>query len=118
MRVLLVDDNQSITGMLSEYLLLKGFEVTVTNDGRNGLRLIQTGKFDVILLDLSMPHFGGIDVINTLEKQDQLKDKKIFLFTASSISKEIINELLLKEGVYSYLNKPIRLQELVQAITT
>ncbi len=118
MKILIVDDNQSITDMLSKYLTIKGFEVTIANSGRNGLSLIQRNELDTILLDISMPEFSGIDVISTLEKDDQLKDKKIVLFTASSVSNETVVELLTKVGVQTCLKKPVKLGELVQAIST
>ncbi|MGI0059935.1 MAG: response regulator, partial [Nitrosotalea sp.] len=68
MRVLLIDDNESITEMMAKYLTGKGYECTVSNDGRNGLTLIEQEKFNVILLDLAMPEFTGVDVIDHLHK--------------------------------------------------
>ena len=118
MKILIVDDNQSITGMLSKYLKLKNFEVNVANGGRNGLSLIQNNEFDTILLDLSMPDFSGMDVIDALEKDGKLKDKKIVLFTASSIENELLDQLLRKEGIKACVKKPVKLAELIQVIST
>jgi len=108
MKILIVDDNQSITGMLSKYL----------NDGRNGLNLIQNYEFDTIILDLAMPDFSGIDVIDALEKDGKLKDQKIVLFTASSITNELLDQLLRKEGIKACVKKPVKLKELIQVIST
>ncbi len=116
MKILIVDDNDSITGALDKYFTVKGFEVSVANGGRNGLSLIQNHKFDAIFLDMSMPEFSGIDIIETLEKNCQLKDKKIILFTASSIPREVLDELLQKEGVQTYLRKPVKLAEILQVL--
>ena len=118
MKILIVDDNQSITGMLSKYLKLKNFEVSVANGGRTGLNLIQNNEFDTILLDLSMPDFSGMDVIDALEKDGKLKDKKIVLFTASSITNELLDQLLRKEGIKACVKKPVKLEELIQVIST
>ncbi len=117
MKILIVDDNQNITNMLTKYLKLKNFEVIVANSGRNGLSMIQSIEFDTILLDLAMPDFSGIDVIDALEKDGRLKDNKIILFTATSISDKEIEELLKKEGIIACLRKPVKLDELVKAIS-
>ena len=117
MKILIVDDNQSITNALSQYLKVKDFEVVIANKGRTGLDLIQNQEFDSILLDLAMPDFSGFDIINTLEKDDQLKDKKIILFTASTISNAILNELVKKDGIKTCIKKPVKLSEIVQVIS-
>ncbi len=73
MKVLIVDDNQDITGLLSKFLKAKGFDNVVTNDPRDGLERIKEEKYDVVLLDISMPEFSGIDIIQTLEKRKNSK---------------------------------------------
>lgn len=118
MKILIVDDNESITDALAKYLTLKGFEVSVSNGGRNGLSLIQNHEFDAILLDIAMPEFSGIDIIEALERDSQLKDQKIILFTASTISKDEMHELLQKEGIHTCINKPVRLAEILQVLPT
>ena len=117
MKILIVDDNKDITEMLSRYLTVKGFDCITTNDGLNGLNLIKKEKFDTVFLDLSMPDFGGMDVIVTLEKENVLKDQRIVIFTASSITNGQIQELLAKDGIESCLRKPVQLSELLLTIT-
>jgi len=104
MKILIIDDNKDVTEMLSEYLQVKKIDCVVTNDGMNGLSLIKKEKFDSVFLDISMPYFTGIDVINALEKENLLKNQKIIIFTASSISNEQIQELLKKELDISWLD--------------
>ena len=116
MRVLVVDDNQSITRMLEKYLKLKNYDVTICNDGRNGLNMIQNQKFDTVLVDLAMPEFTGIDLIDILEKEGRLKDNRIFILTASSVNSTQSDELK-KKGVIACLKKPVRMPELLQAIS-
>jgi len=112
LHILLVDDNKEITTMLAKYLKSSGHEVSVSNDGRNGLNMIMNNKFDVVLLDLAMPEFSGTDVIESLTKENKIKNQKIILFTASSKSKEDISELI-KKGAHSCLKKPIDPDELL-----
>lgn len=113
--ILVIDDNQSITKLLSRFLNLKGIEHTISSNGQNGLSLIRQGKFDVILLDLTMPDFSGYDVVDSLEKEGRLKDENIFLFTAAYLEKSE-EENLLKRGIIGCVKKPIRIDELLKLI--
>ena len=61
MKILVVDDNNSITDLFSKFFKAKGHECIVTNDGREGLTMCHTNKFDAIILDLAMPEFTGKD---------------------------------------------------------
>ncbi|MGI0087307.1 MAG: response regulator [Nitrosotalea sp.] len=115
MEILLIDDNEDITTMMHKYLTIKGHGCTVSNDGRNGLTLIEQQKFDVVLLDLAMPEFTGIDVVESLYSSGKIKNKKIILFTASSVKDEEIKKLI-KKGVHSCLKKPVKLEALMKAI--
>ena len=118
MKILIVDDNKSITEMLSKYLKVKGYDCVASNDGRNGLNLMKQEKYHTVFLDMSMPNFGGKDVIDALEKENLLKDQRIIIFTASSISNEEVDKLIEKDGVDSCLRKPVQLSELLAIIQT
>ncbi|MDH3277243.1 MAG: response regulator [Nitrosopumilus sp.] len=116
MKVLIVDDNEDITGLLSRFLKAKGFENVVSNDPKKGLEQIKEKKYDVVLLDMAMPDFSGIDIIETLEKEQILKDQKIVIFSATAFTDSQINDLLKKDGIHGCLKKPIQLSELLTAI--
>ena len=118
MKILIVDDNEDITGLLSKFLKSKGFENVVTNDPRVGLERIMEDNYDVVLLDISMPEFSGIDIIKKLEKEKILKNQKIVIFSAVAFTTPQIDNLLKKEGIQSCLKKPIQLNELLTAITS
>jgi len=75
--ILLIDDNEQISNMLHTFLTLEGHSCMVSNDGQEGLNLIQTKKFDIILLDLAIPDFDGFDIINALEKNKKINENKI-----------------------------------------
>jgi DNA-binding response OmpR family regulator len=107
MQVLIVDDNQDITGLLSRFLKAKGIENRVTNDPLDGLERIKENQYDVVLLDISMPEFSGIDIIKTLEKEKILKEQKIIIFSATAFT-----------TTQGCLKKPIQLNELLTAITS
>ena len=115
MKILLIDDNQEITRPLSKFLTMKGHDCTVLNDGRNGLTLLEGNKFDVVILDLSMPKFSGYDVIDALEKSGKIKEQRIIVFSALSLEDDRIRELE-KRGVYACIKKPIQLPPLLKMI--
>jgi len=117
MNILIVDDSQDITDLLSKFLNSKGFVCIVENDPLDGLLRILEQKYDVVLLDISMPDFSGIDIIQKLEREKILKDQKIFIFSGTSIPNLQLINLLKKEGVQGCLKKPIHLNELLTAIT-
>ena len=115
MKLLLIEDNHDVSNMISQYLKLKGYDCIVADNGKNGLDLILNEKFDVILMDLAMPEFSGYDVIQSLEVAGKLKEQKLIVLTASSITESKMKELE-KRGVYLCLKKPVQLNELVKVI--
>lgn len=112
---MIIDDNESITKLISKYLTLKKHEVTSSNNSKEGLKIFRDGKFDVLLLDIAMPEFSGFDIIVDLEKDGRINKEKVIVFTASSISNEEINELINK-GVKAILKKPLKLEDLLSTI--
>jgi len=106
LKILIVDDNEQITKMLTTFLELNDHECTIANDGNEGLKRIKENNHDVILLDLAMPEFDGYSVIKDLEENDLLKEHKIIVFTASTITQDEL-EGLVKRGVSAYILKPI-----------
>ena len=97
--------------MVSKYLVLKGNESTVANGGKQGLEMILQNKYDLIIMDISMPEFSGRDIVDYLEKNGILREKNIVLFTASAISADEIDEMI-KKGVKGALRKPVDLVEI------
>ena len=88
LEILIIDDNEQITKMLTTFLELKEHKCTVANDGKEGLTIIKENRHDVVLLDLAMPEFDGYSVIKDLEENNMLKNHKIIVFTASTITQE------------------------------
>jgi len=113
--ILIIDDNEQITKMLTTFLELKDQKCTVANDGKEGLDIIKENRHDVILLDLAMPEFDGYAVIKDLEENNMLKDHKIIVFTASTITQEELDGLV-DRGVNSYILKPIDIDTLLSKI--
>ncbi len=114
MEILAIDDNEDITELLDTVLTAMGHKIITINDGKEGLRLIQENSYDIVLLDIAMPNFSGLDIINALEKEKTLKNHKIILFTAS-IKDEVLDELL-KKGIRGVIQKPFKMEALEKQI--
>jgi len=93
----------------------EGHEVVVANGGRAGLALLDNDVFDATILDISMPEFSGIDVVDALNKSGRIKEQKIVILTASSVSNEELDKLKDK-GVREILKKPLQLDSLVATL--
>jgi len=115
LKVLLIEDNEPLANMMSKYFRMKNIECTVLNDGKEGLEQILEQKNDVVLLDLAMPDFSGYDVIDSLEKKGKLKEMKIIVLTASSLSEQEKDKFV-KRGVHTCLRKPVELDQLYKTI--
>jgi CheY-like chemotaxis protein len=72
-------------------------------------------KFDTVFLDIAMPDFSGLDVIDSLLENGKINDSAIVLFTASSITDDEVNDLI-KKGVHSCIRKPVRIETLLEKI--
>jgi len=94
---------------------MEGHEVVVANDGRTGLSLLENDKFDATILDISMPEFSGIDVVDALNESGRIKEQKVVILTASSSSNEELDKLK-EKGVREVLKKPLQLDSLVATL--
>lgn len=110
MKILVIDDSQEIVEVLKFWLESEGVTVDAITDGSMGLDMIRNRQFDLILLDVAMPDFTGLDVIDSLKNEGLLESKNIIIFTASS-DKNLF-ENLKNTGVKGILKKPSSLQEL------
>jgi len=117
-RVLLVDDNQDLTTLLSEFLKEEGICSVIANDPRDGLEKIKSEKYDVILLDTHMPMLSGTDIIQTLEREKILKNQKIIIFSGADFTPIQIEDLLNKDGIQGHLKKPTNFSQLLTSITS
>jgi len=106
LKILGIDDNEDLLQLAEIALSTEGHEYTSTNNGKDGLELIRKRDVDVVLLDLSMPDFSGMDVLDALGKDGISNKQKIVVFTASPPSEEL-DESLHEKGVHSILVKPM-----------
>ena len=103
--VLVVDDNEMNRDMLSRRLERKGYDVTVAHDGDLALELIRDHRFDLILLDVTMPGVNGLEVLKILRKAHTAIDLPIIMATAHRESEDVVKALAL--GASDYVTKPL-----------
>ena len=115
MKVLLIDDNDEITGMISFFLDSNNTSCKIANDGKDGLERIKSEKYDMILLDLSIPQFSGFDIFVYLKQNDLLKTNNVLLFTSSNTSREN-NQEMVEAGIKGILKKPISIDLIIETI--
>lgn len=113
MKLLVIDDSQDITDLFVKVLSTIGHEVIATDNGKDGLDIMNKQKFDAVFLDIAMPDFSGLDVIDNLLQNGKIYDSAIVLFTASSITDDEVNDLI-KKGVHSCIRKPVRIETLLE----
>ena len=92
-------------------------ECKMMNDGKAGLDEILNGrgKYNLILLDIAMPNFGGMDILRKLNNEDLLRSENIIIFTASSITDRDIDDFV-ASGAKDILKKPVSLDDLTELI--
>ena len=114
MKILLVDDNKSITETLSEFFKLKGDQYQVDTADNGALAIDKYAKFkpEVVVLDLSMPLMDGIETLTKILKID--KNANVIVASAAD-AQERINTCLQK-GAIGYIPKPFTGEELLQTI--
>jgi len=110
-RILVVDDERSVTDLIAYNLRKALYDVQAAGDGREALRLAREYKPDLILLDLMIPEVDGLDVCRELRKTN---DVPIIMITARG--EELDRVLGLEIGADDYVTKPFSVRELMARI--
>ena len=110
-RVLVVDDERTVTEVVERYLLREGYEVAVAADGEESLRLAREWGPDLMVLDLMLPRLDGLEVCRRLRRDTQLP---IIMLTARG--EETDRVVGLELGADDYVVKPFSPRELVARV--
>jgi len=111
-RILLVDDEEEFTDILSQRLISRGFAVETANSGLKAIDLVKQKTYDAIVVDLSMPEMDGIETLKYILKQDQ-NLQIIFLTGHATVEKGVE---AVKLGAKDFLEKPADLDLLIKKI--
>ncbi|HYY34589.1 MAG TPA: response regulator transcription factor [Gaiellaceae bacterium] len=110
-RILVVDDDADIRGLLRELLERASYDVVEASNGRDGLRTLYGSSPDLVLLDVSMPELDGWQ---TLERIRDVSDVPVVMLTARAAELEKVRGL--KAGADDYVTKPFGRQELLARV--
>lgn len=112
MKILLVEDNQDIAGIIFDYFEIKGFVLDYAKDGVQGYQLASNNFYDLIILDVMMPRMDGLTVCRKLREQGN--DSPILMLTARDSREDML--VGFEQGVDDYLIKPFDLDILAARI--
>ena len=111
MDILHVDDSPEICQLYADMLSVGNHSVESINDGREGLELALKNDYDLILLDICMPKYSGMEFIYDLKAKRPSEIKKVIIVSVLELSESHRNELL-KLGIHSVEEKPSTIQKL------
>lgn len=106
-KILIIDDDEELCELVSEYLTVEGFDIACVNDGETGLKRALSGDFDMAILDVMLPKMNGFDVLRNLREQSKLP---VIMLTARGDDMERI--VGLEIGADDYMPKPFNPREL------
>jgi DNA-binding response OmpR family regulator len=112
MKLIIIDDDEKITHYLKTALSKNDFTIDIANNGRLGLEKIKNNKYDLIILDLTLPDLSGDQICKTIRSEGQTIP--IIILSADNTIDSKIN--LLNIGADDYLVKPFSLTELIARI--
>jgi len=112
--VLLVDDDEAVVKTIRPALISRGYSVLSANSGEDGMRIAQSQKPDLIILDVIMPGIKGREVCKILKEGDETKDIPVMFLTAKDSPDDIQAEK--EAGAVAHLTKPVNIKELISTV--
>ena len=112
-KILVVDDESSITDLVYSILTEKGYEVTTAKDGKEGLKVFESVKPDLVITDIVMPDMEGIEFMRSLVKMR--KALPIIVMSGNVLGTKFLETARIF-GAQATLRKPFAIQELLEVI--
>lgn len=107
-QILLIDDDTTLSGMLTEYLVGEGFDTTAIFSGEDGLRAMSAASYDAVILDVMLPNMNGIEVLRRIRQTSSIP---VIMLTAKG--DDVDRVIGLEVGADDYVSKPYYARELV-----
>ncbi|MFC1528082.1 sigma-54-dependent transcriptional regulator [Candidatus Neomarinimicrobiota bacterium] len=106
--ILLIDDEPAQITSIKSFLKRRGYTVSSTNSGPDGINIVKDGNIDLVFTDYRMPEMNGLEVVQSIKEINP--ELSIVVMTAFSDIKDAVQ--VMKDGAFDYLSKPIQLDEL------
>lgn len=110
-KILVIDDEPSITNLVSAYLKPEGYEVYIAADGNAGLKAVHAFKPDLIILDVMLPGMDGIELLSRLRRESE-----VYVIMLTAKTEETDKIVGLSVGADDYVTKPFSPRELVARV--
>ena len=114
LRILLAEDNQVNQKLALRILEQMGYRADIASNGIEAVESIERQTYDVILMDVQMPEMDGLDATRNIRKLPVVTQPHIIAMTANAMEGD--REMCLASGMDDYVSKPIRVNELVEAL--
>ena len=113
-KVLLIEDEESLRNLYTKILSTKNYEVESAADGEIALSVLKNSRPDVIVLDIVMPRYNGIEILKILKNDNELKGIPVVMLTALSEMRRITE--CLDMGAIGYITKDSTVEEIVHRL--
>lgn len=113
-KVLIVDDSETVRNQVARALREAGFSAVGASDGIEGLREAREDDYDLILLDISMPRMGGLELLDRLKEDPKTKPVPVLVLTTEM--QEAMIQRAKRAGAAGWIIKPVEMPLLVEAI--
>jgi two-component system, cell cycle response regulator DivK len=114
-KILYVEDNVLNMRLVRKLLMSAGYTMIEAVDGRSGVKLAETEKPDLILMDINLPDIDGIEATRQLKSCSELANIPVIALTANAMHGD--RERFMSSGCDGYIAKPIARRELLDAIS-
>src|SRR5207249_4638179 len=113
-RILVIDDEPIIRELLQEILGREGYRMSLVPDAESGLRALDDGAYDLIILDLMLPGIGGFETLQEIKRRDP--DGVVVMITAYGSVESAVQAM--RMGAYDYLTKPFKNEDVLRTLST
>ena len=112
--ILIVDDDQNVLQLVSFFLTQAGFAVKTEHDGFSAINTMVGSHFDLVLLDIAMPHMNGFKVLKAMSENEATKGISVIMMTGSTDKDDIAKAK--QFGVADYIIKPPRKEDILARV--
>ncbi|HEY4643548.1 MAG TPA: response regulator [Bacteroidota bacterium] len=111
-RILAVDDDRTMLNLIREVLSKEKFHITTVEGGKEGMKVLNRSRFDLILLDIDMPDVNGFDVLRHIRSRSS--DVKVVMVTGLNDLESGVRAM--ESGANGYITKPFNVKDFVSEV--